>query len=452
MTQRKTFSSRYHRPLVSTLLCLLTWAWTTSSLANDSLNHAINTYLKGFDACTQANDLLLTDAALAQERMMLYQQFLDQAAEINAGVLSTTERGMPSNLQFCQRVADNISRALATPMLEHAFTFCQSARDALTRDELDVADGLLREYHARKETAFALSDSLMDVYLLASQVRGCERLQERLIERQQVLARQQAAISEALALSERFKLECESTLAYVTSDRFTILQIDQANAMLAAVQTNKQASQAVEDAQRFARDYPTDDLTLNWQSTLSSARVCEGRVAERIRAAIQERAARKRTLSNAIDRLLESQRYCERASTLSEPDRTREELAEARIQHQESTRIFEQIIEQRTPAQYAKLYPDWEEGARFRSLSENINECHVSAAHQIRQRQIVLDSQNEPALSAAPLTEEEMTAADDATADVPLDDPLLDEWLLDDPEEDADDARNARRDWTDLVR
>lgn len=439
-------------PFRHAVFSLLLWVWAPFCLAEDTLNHAINTYLKGFDACTQANDLLLSDAGLARERMSLYQQFLDEATVINDAILTTTERGMPSNLQFCQRVADNISRALATPMLEHAFTFCQSARDALTRDDLVVAEGLLEDYQNKKEEAFSLSNTLMDVYLLASQVRSCERLQERLADRQQTLAQQHAAITEALTLSERFKLECESTLAYVTSNRFTILHIDQANAMLAAAQTNKQASQAVADAKRFATDFPTHDLTLNWQSTLSSARVCEGQVTDRIRAAVQERATRKETLNAANNRLLEAQRYCERASALSEPTRTREELAEARIQHQESTLIMDQIIEQRTPVQYAKLYPNWEEGKQFRTLSARINECHVSAAHQIKQLQIVLDSQDKPSLSEQPLTETEKRAAEEALAAEPLDDPLLEDWPLDDADEETDKARNARRDWTDLVR
>ncbi len=286
----------------------------TCALANtSSFDQAVNEYLKGFRACNEANQLRSTNINEANKQFEYYKQQLELAVSIDESILTSHERGMSRNLDYCKRVEDNLQRAEATPVLQHAFGFCEASRKAYKESRYQQAREEFEKYRRYKDEAYAITNSIDDVFVLASKVRSCARFESKLIKKEQEAKTLQLKLNETIALYEKFKQACDNTLTFVQRSDFGVGKLPKANQMLNSATKNKKAALAMKDALSYAAAHPQSEGAIKLASIQESSRACEGAVKEKIRAKIKEQRKLQSLITAENSRLQQSLKSCQKA-------------------------------------------------------------------------------------------------------------------------------------------
>ncbi|MCG8314967.1 MAG: hypothetical protein MI976_17290 [Pseudomonadales bacterium] len=459
------------RPITCSLLAIL----LLSNLAyadSASFDQAVNEYLKGFRACSDANTLRMTNIVEANKKFEYYRQQLDLAVSIDESILTSTDREMDSNLNYCQRVEDNLKRAEATPILEYAFDFCEKARVAYDQGLYKESRQQFEEYRRYKEDAFAITESIGEVFVLSSQVRSCGRFEQKLGEKEALALKQSQMVDEVIILSQEFQLECDSTLAYVSREGFGIAELLTANKMLADVREKKETIESNQDAFNYASLNPEEARVVKLTELLQRTQVCETAIVESIRKVSKQQRALQNAIKRENSRLTQSLAACEKAKT----EVTHSNLAEATSEYQNSASLKKKATTNRT-VERVKKYPNWKESSQYNRLLQQTKTCQTEASNAIKklqaviaeikaqqerqERQIQAESQEAPQAATPTITEKETSTdvdfvAEDSEQDLaePADEAWIDEDLPEavDDSDNVDDFGSSRKSWTDLIK
>lgn len=475
-------------PRIKEYLFLVLICLPLSALADaESFDRAVNEYLKGFRACSDANVLRLTNLVEANKKFTYYQQQLDLAVAIDESILTSTDRDMDKNLAYCQRVEDNLKRAEATPILQHAFTYCEAARSAHDAGQIQEARQQFEEYRRYQEDAYAITPTLDEVFVLASQVRSCGRFEEKLIEKEKQLAAQKDILDQAVSLYQEAKLECESTLAYVKRPGFGVKELNTANKMLKATQDKKAKADNLQAAFEYASRHPQNENAISLGELQETTRVCEGQVAEGIRAAAKQQRDYQSLISRDNRLLKQSLDACEQV-----PAAIRQQNLELATKRYEQSASLKTKATGNNTVNLVKSFPQWSESRGYNELLDKTRDCQQQASRNIKSLRAALEAAKQQAAEQASQPQEkpaaeteakpaqkttaesapEETAEQPQTAQTDSEEPQdkkgdgllpaqenyedLDNWSEDESflEEGAgdDEDRGAGKSWTDLIR
>lgn len=451
------------------LLLMMSFLPLKAQAEEETFDRAVIEYLKGFRACSDANVLRLRNIAEANNKFAYYQQQLDLAVSIDESILTSTERDMDKNLAYCQRVEDNLKRAEATPILQHAFTYCEAARNALDAGQITESRRQFEEYRRYQEDAYAITASLDEVFVLASQVRSCRRFEEKLIDTESQLAAQKQTLGQIISLYQESKLECESTMAFVKRPGFGVPELNIANKMLKAALGKKNGAEAMTGGFEYARRHPQAEETIQLADLQETLKVCEGEVAEGIRAIARVQREYQRLISRDNRRLQQSLESCDKAEAAIGV----RNLDQAKQIYQQSADLKKQATGNNT-VNLVKSYPQWQESRGYNQLLEKTSLCHERAALKIKNLRASLAADQtanplESGTNERPAGSPKEAAIVASPDDPPVDrhgDGLLpaqqdyaesDNWedesfLDEDAALEEDEDRGAGRSWTDLIR
>ena len=458
-------------PRIREYLLLILVCLPVSALADaQSFDRAVNEYLKGFRACSDANVLRLTNIVEANKKFTYYQQQLDLAVSIDESILTSTERDMDKNLAYCQRVEDNLKRAEATPILQHAFTYCEAARSAYEAGQIQDARQQFEEYRRYQEDAYAITPTLDEVFVLASQVRSCSRFEEKLIEKEKQLAARKEILEQVVGLYQEAKLECESTLAYVKRPGFGVKELNTGNKMLKAALDKKAKADKMEAAFEYAARHPQAEASISLAELQETTKVCEGQVAEAIRTAAKQQRDYQSLVSRDNRLLKQSLDTCEQVSDAV----LQQNLELATQRYQQSADLKTRATGNNT-VNLVKSFPQWAESRGYNELLDKTRDCQQQASRSIKSLRASLeaakqekpetDSGSEPAATPAETAKTEPAQKESSKPQDRKGDGLLpaqedygdlDNWTEDDSfleeggEENED--RGAGKSWTDLIR
>lgn len=292
---------------------------TPASASEATFNEAVNLYLKGYAECREANTLRSDDIVAARKRFDHYLKILDRAAAIEPSILKTNERDMDANLTFCERVNNNLKMAEAAPTLETGFEHCEKARTALETQDVPSARQALDQYAMQRDQALSITPNIMEVFSLASRVRACARLEEKLAQAEQDNQAEAAALNDLQQQLTAFQQRCNQALSYTRQRSFTVDTIDQANRLLGEAQQHRKAANANGIANRFLRNNPERADTLSFNKMEAEAMRCETEVSSLIRNMTRQRRDAEQLLENAISGLLNAQQQCNKARQAPNP-------------------------------------------------------------------------------------------------------------------------------------
>lgn len=197
---------RYFRLLSCSLLC------SVASVAGaESLDDAVTLYLKGFEHCSSAKSAL-SDNQLdkALKAFAEYESVKEQAAKIDPSILSTSQRGMDSNLKYCIRVGTDIEVAQGTPLLEQSLVQCDKAFEAYKQGDAVAANQFYRDYVQGRDQALAVAPSLTGVFSLKSEIRRCDRLDSKIANAGKQQAELSTLLESAREESDAFSSTCNA--------------------------------------------------------------------------------------------------------------------------------------------------------------------------------------------------------------------------------------------------
>ncbi|MVF14166.1 hypothetical protein FT643_18675 [Ketobacter sp. MCCC 1A13808] len=217
----------------------------STSSAQDSFNRAVNHYLDGFVHCTQANEALRrNNTDKAQQEFARYKSIKSAAAKIDKSILTSSERGMESNILYCQRVATDLEIALGKPLMDNAFSQCEKAKTSLDQGDQKQAQIQYQAFESLKDKAITSAPSLETIFSVKNQIWKCERLETKIAQ----LSNQQLALDKAIESatkkSSRYIESCQTALVELRKsapDRDTLNAV---NAKLNNTISYKQAALA----------------------------------------------------------------------------------------------------------------------------------------------------------------------------------------------------------------
>ena len=126
----------------------------------DSFDNAVNHYLKGFDACQEANGLLRANRiSAAKKKLNVYNKYLTEAEKMDSSIVKTGKRDMEGNIKFCRRVATNIEVEQATPFIDKAIAQCVLSQKALKVKKPEGAMEQLMAFTAQKDNAWKITET-----------------------------------------------------------------------------------------------------------------------------------------------------------------------------------------------------------------------------------------------------------------------------------------------------
>ncbi len=231
---------RYLKILTCSLLSL-----SAGVTLADSFDDAVTLYLKGFEHCSNAKSAL-TDNQLdkALKAFAEYRSTTEQAAKIDPSIMSTSQRGMDSNLKYCNRVGTDIELAQGTPLLEQSLSHCDLAFDALKQGNAESAQQSYQQYIQGRDNALSVAPSLTSVFSLKSEIRRCDRLESKISNAGKQQAELVVLLDAAREESEAFNGTCTAGLK----------ELQGAGLNAQAVQTAEKALSKVEQYKRNAND------------------------------------------------------------------------------------------------------------------------------------------------------------------------------------------------------
>lgn len=383
----------------------------------DTFDDAVNEYLKGFKECTEANTLRAKDLASAKKKFDTYLKSLDRAVAIDNSILSTTQRDMDKNLRYCERVEVDIKRAEATPILEKGFTYCDAAKDSLDAGDVPSAQNNLDEYKRYRDDAFIITESIMDVFALASKVRACSRIEEKLAE----ASRKESAVSEAMARAsgdyQTFVKECNGVKSAITSPKFSLNDLDNINQQLNNALKYKKAARENGDAFATMSAQPEREDSKQLKQLVDSAAACEGEVAGHIRTATKNKRTLEKDIQDGVAQLQKSLAACESAQKLSERLTEDADAARAEAEYNNSATLKRKVTGSGQLISSVQTYSSWKSSQDFSRLMNQTEACQNKTAASIKSQKSALANKTqrakEEAARQAKLEEERKRAAEE---------------------------------------
>lgn len=168
--------------LISPFSVLVVLLMGSPATRADTFDDAVNHYLKGFDACQEANGLLRANRiTAAKKKLTTYKKYLGEAQKMDPSIVKTNKRDMEGNIKFCSRVETNIEVEQATPFIDKAIAQCDLAQKALKDKKPEAALEHLLAFKAHKDEAWNITEKLSDIFSIRNQVKRCQRLEKKIL-------------------------------------------------------------------------------------------------------------------------------------------------------------------------------------------------------------------------------------------------------------------------------
>ncbi|RLT93257.1 hypothetical protein [Ketobacter sp.] len=377
---------------------LITCLFLTPGIAvADKFDDAVNEYIKGYKECTEANTLRTTNLAGAKRKFDVYLKQLDRAKSIDPSILNTTQRDMDSNLRYCERVEINIKRAEATPILEKGFTYCDTAKESLRTGDVPTAQSNMEEYKRYRDDAMIITDSIMEVFALASKVRACSRVEEKLAEAMKEENALVEKINAAILGYQSVISQCETAKTTISSPKFSLDQLDDVNAIMNESAKAKKTARQNTEAFTLMQEQPNRPQSQELQKLVDTAAQCEGQTSEYIRTATKNKRALEKDITDGVATLKASQDACENARKLSNRFVADADVAKAESAYKDSATLKSKVTADSKLIATVKQYPNWSSSKQFSKLMNSTETCQRETAAGIKKEKAAFAQQQKDA-------------------------------------------------------
>ena len=402
--------------IVSLLICTLSSAPVHGD--ETSLNMAIDTYLVGFRACNEANNLRSSDLAQAKANFNYYTQQVNKAISIDEAILLTSSREMNTNIKYCKRVESNIQRSEATPILEQGIDFCKSSKAALSNNNLAQAANEIGQYQELKEQALIIASDLMDVFVLASKIRTCTRVEEKLQKAVNAAAQAEEEMKNAIIAYQDFKAQCEAARQFTNKSNFGVYQLSKANKLLTQAHKRKKSARQNAKAFELAEENPTSENAIALISLIKESQQCESDVSSAIRRVTKAQRSNQKQLSNASKSLASALKECKLAQKEFKGPLTVAELNSLKGLYNATSDVKESITSNKSLVNISQKYKNWPQSKSLKQNLKDTTSClsifsaTLKATKPIPNTLVVIDNDNEPTSNEA---QEESAGGDTVT-------------------------------------
>jgi len=283
-----------------------------------SFDDAVNHYLKGFDACQDANGLLRANRIpAAKKKLNVYNKYLSEAEKMNSSIVKTSKRDMEGNIKFCRRVATNIEVEQATPFIDKAIAQCDLAQKALKEKKPDVAMEHLMAFKVHKDEAWNITEKLSDIFSIRNQVKRCQRLEKKILSAGKKQEAFKLTIETVKEESQSYAQTCNQALTFLNVKSIDEVSIKNAGKSIKLAKSHKKNVKDETAAFDIFTANPEHEANALVAANLKKGDSCLVK-AEKL--AVKKRKdldKANKTLNNYITALASSAKQCESARSIT---------------------------------------------------------------------------------------------------------------------------------------
>lgn len=373
---------------VSLIAILLTQFFCGQAIADsESFDRAVAVYLKGFEECVNANTLRSSDIHAAKKKLKLYTQYLDDAVTIDSSILISKERQMQENLKYCEKANDNILRAEATPIIDKAFIHCDEAEAALNRGDLDTSANSMAAYEDLKKKALASTDKILDTYAIASNVRQCSRLAEKLNEKKVQIAQLNQSIQKSLDQAKQTSIECSALTGKTSQPGFNFDNIDTAQKSLMQIKTTMNQLESDASTALTTKEMSNSEEAQTFNLLRSQIDSCIAQNSKTINELDSKRNAILQEIENTKGQIVKANAACNSAKQLlNSQEFNFSQLNKIEQLHKQSKTLNNAAIKS-SGYQRARQQPSWPESKKVITNTNSSNQCVKQVAVELQKKQ-----------------------------------------------------------------
>ncbi len=367
---------------------LLTTALLSANGHAASFDDAVNHYLKGFDACQEANKALQAKQYdKAKAKMDEYQRFFKEAQGIDKSITFSKERNMEGNIQICKRIEQDISNKAGEPIMERALAQCKEAEKALEGDDPSAATAMLTEFRKLRDDALTRSPGLKDIFAIKNQLSKCDRMENKI---GRVAAKQEAAdtaVAAAKSAADKYVATCNDATAALQNDALNDASIKNANSKLGAAAGLKKAALNNADAKKVFEKKPDHPEKTAIDTSIKSGDTCVANLQKQIAARTSEIANIKKAAGQYESQAGSLASACEDARKLAASTASEEALASAKKKLQDVTVQSKQLQQKLDEDAAYKKAASQGLGGNTQQKMDNANKCIKATSTAVAQMQ-----------------------------------------------------------------
>ncbi|PCI49985.1 MAG: hypothetical protein COB51_03685 [Moraxellaceae bacterium] len=140
---------------------------------------AVGLFNQGYRHCQAAHRQRSRDIKGAQRKFQLYLDYFAQATAEDVRVATTSASNIDRSITYCNQVAADLTRVLATPTLEKSYASCQTAKQFLRDFDLSNAEKYFNAHVQLQSKALQMSPDLLSKSLNQTWIQEGERLCKR---------------------------------------------------------------------------------------------------------------------------------------------------------------------------------------------------------------------------------------------------------------------------------
>lgn len=357
----------------------------------ESFDQAVAIYLKGFEECVNAHTLRSTDVEEAKKKYQLYLKYKEEATLIDGSILTSDARSMQQNLQYCEKAYENILRAEATPIMEKAFTHCEASEKALEQGDVEQAQHHHNLYEQLKTEALVSTESIMEVYAIASKVRQCGRYSKKLSTQVDRITNLTHQIQNSVDSATQAETQCQQLSTLTQGDSFGFSTLDEANKILRETRKFQKIAETGQEALAAMQELPEHELTVKFNELKVKNNECIAANSSTIAAMESKQASLLKEINNTNRQLNKAANTCASVQKqLASTNFDFNKLSSLEKTHKDAIELRNSAI---TLKGYtlSKQYPSWKESKKVQGYINTGTDCErkVTELLAVKQQEYV---------------------------------------------------------------
>ncbi|MGC1510419.1 hypothetical protein [Ketobacter sp.] len=339
--------------------------------------------MKGFDHCTKAKELLSNNrVGAARIALDKYNAMKAQASTLDGSILSTSKRGMDSNLRFCERVATDIELTLGRPLLDKAVASCAQVSIALGEGDLEQAQVSYAEFSSLKVQALDAAPSLNDQFSVRSQISRCERLEKKITRFQEKHEGLQLVVERTLDNGEMFLATCKGALQDLTKTPVSKGALAEAQRGLSSAKNASRVALSDGESLKLLSQPKYAAEKGIYDKKISQGNQCVEKLGAQIEKSKTQLSAIETELAAFNQTLAKANTNCREVLKKDAKNANAEQYQQAKKYHSSAIAARNQVKESLGKSSHFKERSDWPEMRAINNSMTEVNAClESSKAH-----------------------------------------------------------------------
>ena len=163
------------------ITCLAIFSSTSVMAESEAFKRAVKVFKQGYNECTEAQRIRSQDINQATAQFSKYLDMKDEAAKLDASILTTKLHNISREIEYCEKAQQDILRSKAFPIMETALEACKESKEQLAIANTVNATNSYKKYEELYQKAIDITASIAKVSSVQIKVGRCNKLKKKIV-------------------------------------------------------------------------------------------------------------------------------------------------------------------------------------------------------------------------------------------------------------------------------